>query len=224
MIVQSMTPKEVYRELDADRDELSRWWMHRRKELSKKALKQTKFPMLTWIEHTTPRKNRYLILSLVLKRNYNNNSFTSVLALQRTNEGTIVHLSKLSWQRMASKMTFLPHMFDRYSQRAAVRKQGIELIKHYFERNNYGEPTSDSRFSGKSVRYKGRDNVCLSVNEGVLLGEYKDYIFVAHTFITYDDATGLQRDKFIENKDMLLGQEELRNAMREIYRNNYYNL
>ena len=171
MIVPSMTPTEVHKELDIDRENLSRWWSHRRDELLKKALKQTRFPMLTWFDYTTPRKNRYLILSVVFKRNYMRNSVVCSLALQKTSEGTVVHLTRLSYQFLQSKMTFLPHAFDRYCQRAAVKKQGVELIKHFFEHNHMAEPTKDERFSGKSVRYKGRDNVCASFSEGVMLGE-----------------------------------------------------
>ena len=224
MIVQSMTPKEVYRELDADMENITRWWSHKQDELERKALKQTKFPMMTWYEHTTPRKNRYLFLSVVFKRKYRNNSILCTLALQKTSEGTVVHITKLSYQHLPCKMTFLPHAFDRYCQRAAVKKQGIDLIKHFFERNHMGEPTMDERFSGKSVRYKGRDNVCSCFPEGVMLGEYKDDVFVAHTFITYEDATGLQREEFEKKKGMILSPEEISKQAREIYMNNYYNL
>jgi hypothetical protein len=43
----------------------------------------------------------------------------------------------------------------------------------------------------------------------VLLGEITNDIFVAHTFITYEMATGLQREEFEKNKGMILSNDEI---------------
>ena len=79
------------------------------------------------------------------------------------------------------------------------------------ERNNYGEISKGDKFSGRSVRYNGRDNLCKSVHDGVLLGEIVDGIFIVHTFITYEMATGLQREEFEKNRGMIITNEELIN-------------
>ena len=39
MIVQAMTPDEVYREMEFDMPEVSRWWLRQREALVKRALK-----------------------------------------------------------------------------------------------------------------------------------------------------------------------------------------
>ena len=104
----------------------------------------------------------------------------------------------------------MPHVFDRYAdpERGNVRKTGIELIKHFFEHNNYGEISRGDMFSGRSVRYKGRDNIAKCVTDGVLLGEITNNIFVAKTFITYEMATGLQRKEFEKNKGRIISLDD----------------
>ena len=101
-------------------------------------------------------------------------------------------------------------MFDQYAnpERGNVQKTGIDLIKHFVERNNYGEISKGDRFSGKSVRYKDRDNTCKCVTDGVLLGEIVDDMFIVHTFITYEMAGGLQREEFEKNKGLIMSEEE----------------
>jgi len=214
-----MTPKEVYKELERDKANLAAWWSYRRDSLVKKARTKNKFPMLTWFDHTTPRKNRYLILSVVYGRRYFKANTTCFVALQKREDGTAIYFTRLPNQILASPIAILPHALDRYDQRCAVKKQGLELIKHYVERNYMGQPVEGRQFSGRSVRYKDRENVCLSVPDGVLLGEMLDNdIFLAHTFITYEDATGLQRVEFENKKEEIIPQHELGNQIRDIYK------
>jgi hypothetical protein len=47
------------------------------------------------------------------------------------------------------------------------------------------------------------------VADGVLLGEIANDIFVAHTFITYEMATGLQREEFEKNKGKILPLDDV---------------
>lgn len=215
-----MTPEEVYKELMKDMENIGAWWAHQRDKLAKKAWHYTKFPVTTWFEHITPRKNRYLIFSFINGRRYNKNSVLCTMALQKTDNGTAVFFSKMPYQKLASPIALLPHVLDRYDQRCAVKKQGIELIKHYVERNYMGEPVYGEKFSGRSVRYKGRENLCLSVPDGVLLGEIQadGNIFVAHTFITYEDAIGLQRKEFERKKKNLISKEKLIKEANTIYK------
>ena len=223
MIVPAMTPEEVYRELERDRDNLSRWWLHRRKEIARRALKNTKFPMQTWLDYISPRKNRYLILSIVTKRQYDKGNASAFCAIQRTEYGMAVFASWLNWQRFMTQSAYLPHVFLRYSQRAKVMKTGIDLIKHFFEHNHTGEQSTDQRFVGRSVRYNGKNYISMSVAEGVLLGEKVGSIFVAHTFITYDMATGKQREEFEKKKQKVQNTEELINTLNKAYKNIIHN-
>lgn len=215
-----MNPEEVYREIDKDMAEVTDWWSRKRKTLFNIAKWTVKLPRTTWYEYDSSRKNRYLVLSIIMGRKYNDESMTGLMALQKMDKGFAVYVSKFPWQRIAAPHVFLPHVFDRYHDpdRGNVQKTGIELIKHFMERNSYGEISRGDKFSGRSVRYKGRDNLAKCVTDGVLLGEIVGDIFVAHTFITYDMATGLQREEFEKNKGMILSNEEIMRRAKESWK------
>lgn len=215
-----MNPEEVYREIDKDIEEVSDWWSRKRKTLFNIAKWTVKLPRTTWYEYESSRKNRYLVLSIIMGRKYNDESMTGLMALQKMEKGFAVYVSKFPWQRIAAPHVFLPHVFDRYHDpdRGNVQKTGIELIKHFMERNSYGEISRGDKFSGRSVRYKGRDNLAKCVTDGVLLGEIVGDIFVAHTFITYEMATGLQREEFEKNKGMILSNEEIMRRAKESWK------
>lgn len=215
-----MNPEEVYREIDKDMAEVTDWWSRKRKTLFNIAKWTVKLPRTTWYEYESSRKNRYLVLSIIMGRKYNDESMTGLMALQKMEKGFAVYVSKFPWQRIAAPHVFLPHVFDRYHDpdRGNVQKTGIELIKHFMERNSYGEISRGDKFSGRSVRYKGRDNLAKCVTDGVLLGEIVGDIFVAHTFITYDMATGLQREEFEKNKGMILSNEEIMRRAKESWK------
>ena len=210
MIVTSMTPEEVYREINNDMVNLAEWWRRIRVSQERIAKWTIKLPRTTWFDFVSKRKNRYLVMSIIMGRKYNDESLTCVLALQKKERGFAVYTSRFPWQHIASPHAIMPHVFDRYAdpERGNVKKTGIELIKHFFEHNNYGEISRGDKFSGRSVRYKGRDNIAKCVAEGVLLGEIVGDIFVAHTFITYDMATGIQREEFEKRKGNIVGLDE----------------
>lgn len=219
MIVRSMTPEEVYMEIDRDMQEVCSWWMKKRKELVRIAKWTVRLPRTSWYEFESSRKNRYIVMSVIMGRRYNKASLTCVFALQKMDRGFAVFFTRWPWQMVANRMVLLPHVFDRYAdpKRGNVGKTGIDLIKHFVERNAYGEPTRDDKLSGRSVRYAGRDNICLSVQDGVLLGEECGDIFIAHTFITYEMATGLQREVFEQNKGKVLSSVEVFDTIKGLY-------
>lgn len=209
MIVQSMTPQEVFREIERDVPHVRAWREGNMKAISKRARKMLKFPITVWFDHESPRRNRYLCMSVITDRNFYKKSINVIVALQKAEYGWAVFFFSWSGEKDFKKMTLLPHVFDRYAERLGIDKTGVELIKHYVSHNLEGWATRDDRFSGRSVRYKGRENLCLSVRDGVLLGESIDRIFVAHTFITYDMATGLQGEAFAQRRDLLMTDDEL---------------
>jgi hypothetical protein len=206
-----MTPEEVYLEIDKDMENLAEWWCRVRVTQQRIAKWTIKLPRTTWFDFESKRKNRYLVMNIIMGRKYNDESMTCVLALQKKERGFAVYTSRFPWQHIASPHAIMPHVFDRYHdpERGNVKKTGIELIKHFMERNAYGEISRGDKFSGRSVRYKGRDNIAKCVTDGVLLGEMTNDIFVAHTFITYEMATGLQREEFEKNKGMILSNYEI---------------
>lgn len=220
MIVASMTPQEVYREIDKDIGEVSKWWTGKRSLLTGIAKWTVKLPRTSWYEYVSSRNNRYLVMSIILGRKYNEESMTGVMALQKWERGFAVYTTRFTWQHIANRHAILPHVFDQYHnpERGNVDKTGVELIKHFMERNCHGEVSTDDRFSGRSVRYKGRENLCQCVNDGVLLGEIVDDIFVAHTFITYEMSKGIQREEFESKREQIMTPSDMIRKAKEYWK------
>lgn len=208
MIVPSMTPQEVYREIDYDIPRLHAWRERTHKFVAKRAKQMLKFPQTIWYDHESPRRNRYLFASILLSGNYWKKSIDMGVALQKMERGWAVYYVGWPDQEKFNKIAILPHAFDRYAERGNVQKTGIELIKHFMCHNTTATSIHDNRFSGRSVRYQDRENMCVSIHDGVLLGENIGDIFVARTFITYDMATGLQSEAFAQKRNNLMSKEE----------------
>jgi hypothetical protein len=202
-----MTHAEVYAELDKDRENVARWYDHQADTYRRKALKTQKFPATWWLDYTSPRKNRYLISVTCTRRNYDKYHGITTIALRREERGYSVYLTHINSYSPVKKTVFVPHVFDRYAERANVKKQGMDLIRHFLNHQSGGHVITDQRLAGRSVRYNGRNHKFIAVREGVLLGDMDDGIFIVRTFITYDMATGLQRDKFTKAQDKLFDIE-----------------
>lgn len=205
-----MTHTEVYAELDKDRDNVARWFDHRADEFRRRALKTQKFPVTWWLDYTSPRKNRYLISVTCTRRNYDRFHGLTILALRREDRGFSVYLSYIGRHTLIRKTVFLQHVFDRYSdpERGNVQKTGIDLIKHFVDHQSNGYVLKDQRLAGRSVRYNGRDHQFIAVNDGVILGDVENGIFIARTFITYEMATGKQHEEFAYAKNKVSDLED----------------
>ena len=205
-----MTHEEVFAELDKDRDNVARWYDHQSNEYRRRALKTQKFPVTWWLDYTSPRKNRYLIGVTCTRRNFDRFHGLTILALRREERGYSVYLSYIGEQTFIRKTVFLQHVFDRYAdpERGNVQKTGIDLIKHFADPQSNGHILNNQKLAGRSVRYNGRDHQFVAVNEGVLLGDVQDGIFIARTFITYEMATGRQHEEFAYAKNKVTDLEE----------------
>ena len=226
MIVDSMTHEEVYAELDKDRENVARWFDHRADEFRRRALKMTKFPVTWWLEYISPRKNRYLISVTCTRRNYDRFHGLTILALRREERGYSVYLSYIGKHSLIRKTVFVPHVFDRYAdpERGNVQKTGIDLIKHFVDNQSNGYVLKDQRLAGRSVRYNGRDHRFIAVNDGVILGDVENGIFIARTFITYEMATGRQHEEFSYAKNKVNGLEDEIVFIRDSTAKKYSNL
>ena len=216
-----MTTEEVYRELEKDMSDVAGWWMKKRQLQVRIAKWTTKLPRTTWFDYSSSRKNRYIVLSIIIGRKYDDSGLTALVALQKMERGYAVYTWKFPWQCMASPHAYHPHVFDRYAERAGIKKTGIELIKHFMERNAYGEVLQGDQFMGSSVRYKGRANMAKCVRDGVLLGEMQGNVFFSHTFITYDMANDLQHEDFERNRGMIKSNEDILRDFRNKERQEY---
>lgn len=204
MIVETMSFEEVYMELERDRDNVSRWWSHRRDEITRRAMKCNKFPIKVRYEYTSPRYNKYVAMCMVYGKKYHNHNCTVLVALRRVSNGTEIFTSWFEHQKLARPSVLLPHVIERYAERMNVNKSGIDLICHFMERNGYGESSDNQKVIGRSVRYNGEWHKSICTPEGVILGQQKGSIYIARTFITYDMASGLQQSHFEWKRDQIL--------------------
>lgn len=214
-----MTHAEVYAELAKEREAVTRWWRHQLDDQRRRALKCRQFPYHIWKEYTSTRKNRYVFFSRVFDKRMKT-ILTGVAVIRNTSDGMTVYTTWLGDQKFISPMVLLPHVWKRYQdpKRGNVQKSGIDLIKHYFMHNPHGKDSDNQKVVGRSVRWNGESHLSCCVNDGVLLGQIADGIYVAKTFITYDMCSGLQQKEFEAKRGEILTDEEMYKQAREYYK------
>ena len=211
-----MTHAEVYAELAKEREAVTRWWRHHLVDQRRRALKCRQFPYHIWREYTSTRKNRYLFFSRIFDKK-RRKILTGVAVVRHTDEGLTVYTTWLGDQKLISPMVLTPHMWKRYAERANVQKHGMDLIKHYFMNNPHGKDTDNQKVVGRSVRWNGEVHQSCCVNDGVLLGQIVDGIYIARTFITYDMCSGLQQKEFEAKRGEILTDEEMYEQVKKHY-------
>ena len=218
MIVDSMTHAEVYAELANEREAVTRWWRHQLYDQRRRALRCRKFPYHIWREYTSTRKNRYLFFSRIFDKKMRK-ILTGVAVIRHTSEGLTVYTTWLGDQKLISPMVLTPHVWKRYQdpKRGNVQKSGIEIIKHYFLNNPHGKDSDNQKVVGRSVRWNGEVHQSCCVNDGVLLGQIVDGIYIARTFITYDMCSGLQQKEFEAKRGEILTDEEMYEQAKKHY-------
>ena len=212
MIVESMPHTEVYQELARERETVTRWWRHNLWNQRRRVLKSTHFPLNLWFDYTSAHKNRYLFFTLIFDKKMKR-IMTGVAVPRMMKDGMYVYTSWLADHKLIFPMVLTPHMWKRYQDpdRGNVQKSGTELIKHYFIHNTHGKDTHNNRVMARSVRWNGEEHQACCVNEGVLLGQVKDKYFLVRTFITYDMATGKQKEVFDARHERVLRISEMFN-------------
>ena len=216
MIVESMTHAEVYKELEREREAVTTWWRNNLRNQRRRVLKSTRFPLNLWFDYTSARKNRYLFFTRLFDKKMKR-ILTGIAVPRLTKDGLYVYTSWLADHKLIFPMVLTPHMFKRYSERAGVEKSGIDLVKHYFIHNSHGKDTRNNRVMAKSVRWNGEDHQACCVNDGVLLGQVVDGIYIVRTFITYDMCGGLQQQEFENCRSQILNDREMYDRAKECY-------
>lgn len=213
-----MTHAEVYAELAKEREAVTRWWRHQLYDQRRRALKCRQFPYHIWRKYISTRKNRYLFFSRIFDKKMRK-ILTGVAVVRHTSEGLTVYTTWLGDQKLISPMVLLPHVWKRYQdpKRGNVQKSGIDLIKHYFMNNPHGKDSDNQKVVGRSVRWNGEDHLSCCVNDGVLLGQIVDNIYIARTFITYDMCSGLQQKEFEAKRGEILTDEEIYEQAKKHY-------
>lgn len=216
MIVESMTHAEVYKELEREREAVTTWWRCNLANQRRRVLKSTHFPLNLWFDYTSARKNRYLFFTRLFDKKMKR-ILTGIAVPRLTKDGLYVYTSWLADHKLIFPMVLMPHMFKRYSERVGVEKSGIDLVKHYFIHNSHGKDTRNNRVMAKSVRWNGEDHQACCVNDGVLLGQVVDGIYIVRTFITYDMCGGLQQQEFENCRSQILNDREMYDMAKECY-------
>lgn len=216
MIVESMTHAEVYAELAKERDAVTTWWRYNLASQRRRVLKCQRLPLNLWFDYTSARKNRYLFYTRLFDKKMKH-ILTGIAVPRYLKEGLTIYTSWLSDHKLILPMVLTPHMFKRYSERAEVDKSGTELIKHYFYHNSHGKDTKDNRVMARSVRWNGEDHQACCVNDGVLLGQVVDGIFIVRTFITYDMTSGMQQKEFEHCRAQILNDREMYEKAKALY-------
>ena len=216
MIVESMTHAEVYKELEREREAVTTWWRCNLANQRRRVLKNTHFPLNLWFDYTSARKNRYLFFTRLFDKKMKR-ILTGIAVPRMMKDGMYVYTSWLADHKLIFPMVLMPHMFKRYSERVGVEKSGIDLVKHYFIHNSHGKDTRNNRVMAKSVRWNGEDHQACCVNDGVLLGQVVDGIYIVRTFITYDMCGGLQQQEFENCRSQILNDREMYDRAKECY-------
>ena len=201
-----------------ERDAVTVWWRYQLSDQRRRALKCRQFPYHIWHEYTSTRKNRYLFFSLIFDKKMRK-ILTGVAVVRYTSEGLAVYTTWLGDQKLISPMVLTPHMWKRYQdpKRGNVQKSGIELIKHYFLNNPHGKDTNNQKVVGRSVRWNGEEHMSCCVNDGVLLGQIVDDIYIVRTFITYDMCSGLQQQEFESCRGKIMTDKEMYEHAKSFY-------
>lgn len=216
MIVDSMTHAEVYKELEREREAVTTWWRHNLWNQRRRVLKSTHFPLNLWFDYTSARKNRYLFFTRLFDKKMKR-ILTGIAVPRLTKDGLYIYTNWLADHKLIFPMVLTPHMFKRYSERVRVEKSGIDLVKHYFIHNSHGKDTRNNRVMAKSVRWNGEDHQACCVNDGVLLGQVVDGIYIVRTFITYDMCGVLQQQEFENCRSQILNDREMYDRAKECY-------
>ena len=213
-----MTHEEVYEELAREREAVTVWWRHQLDDNRRRALKWRQFPMKIWRDYTSTRRNRYVFFSRVYDKRMRR-ILTGAAAIRYTSDGLTLYTTWLGDQKLISPMVLLPHVWKRYQdpKRGNVQKSGIDLIKHYFMNNPHGADSHNQKVVGRSVRWNGEIHQSCCVNDGVLLGQIVDGIYIARTFITYDMCSGLQQKEFEAKRGEILTDEEMYEQAKKHY-------
>lgn len=212
-----MTHSEVMEEIRRDTQNVARWWRHRSKDLYRAALKRTQFPWVKWYEYQSPRKNRYLIVSICNGRNYRKTGSLACMCLRKARKGYEVYTASMLPGSQVTPTVLLPHMYKRYAERTGMDAGTpmIDIIKRFHERNSNGAVSRDDKLMSRSVRWNGEDHVAVCVRDGIILGHIDGDMYKVKTFITYDMSSGMQGEEFLRQQQKVLTEVEMVRALKQ---------
>lgn len=218
MIVDSMTFAEVFAEVKADEENINAKWKHLAFDFHRRAVKAKTFPYIKAYEHTTPRKNTWLMIATAFKRKvFGTGGSTAFVCLQKYPRGYAAHIPIMDDTGYSYLMTFHPHFFDRYQQYTKSDKSGKELIIDFIK--GMGTPTNDGTIDLSGYKSRTPDAFHTCFKQGIGLGrQITEDHYILVTFITYE-MCGYRQDKTFGKirEEMPEYQDHHREAWDRIY-------
>ncbi len=198
MIVHSMTELEFQEEIYEDAKNVAVYSRHLVSRFRRIVIKSKHFPVIKEYDYLSPQNNRWVIqLEAKSKKETGRKSRMGFFCYFDSSHGYYVvslTVAPSILKRKHQLVLYIPHFFSRYAERNQVEKTGVELIRHYFKKNeNAGYHIEGKQLSDTTYER----TVSGSTAEGVALGFISghDTVFFK-TFISHDMAKGEQVETF----------------------------
>lgn len=197
MITHSMTPREMFLEIKKDHPLVADYCNTKANAFRRKVLKSTVFPVRIYSDFISKRNNKWIVFfEARSKKHTGNNALTSFVCYVNMQNGYHAYFPTKVFGNLWLVYMFPPHFFKRYAERANVNKSGIELIRHFFQRNY----TYYLNFEVENnVGY-----VKATTEEGIMFGEQLcKGLMIIKTFIAWDNTFKDQHDEFFPNTKII---------------------
>lgn len=198
MIVDTMNPWEILRELEQDQLTISTKVKYLWDDIRKKALKRGVFPCSMSYQFTTKNKNKWGAVLTVFGKKWErpNNIAVSLYCIQEGAGGIRVHI--IAPNNVCSHMcltTLTSHFIARYRERMGLGGKSIHDTMLRLLRGSCIPLSTDKPLSGKNSDDAEPFYVCFE--DGVGMGMKEDmHISIIKTFITHDMCKGRQEEMF----------------------------
>lgn len=195
MFTDSMTANEIIREFDKDFPDIFSVSDKKQGKVDRMVRKSRQFPVYAYARINSGRNNPWLVLwECKSKKMVGDDCLMSLIAIPELSPGRHA-VMMVNAGGSPIYMMFVPHFFNRYAQRAGVRKTGDELIRHFFRNNMTYSFASKNKKAGDLVR----EDVFVTCEEGIAMGvrgASGKHVRLLKTFITHGMSKGEQIGRF----------------------------
>lgn len=184
MVVPSMSTREIYDSLMADRKKLDIKGKSLLPKIIKQFKKENKFPAWKWVEYTHQQsRNKYLIMYYSQSREQADKTSVQYVAfMEEDNQRLVIQWGCWPYRKhgaieyiMTRSISFYcPHFFQRYRERVwnNTNISYNELLCRYFSRNNAAIPLelnesiqrNFQKYDKLSLAFRQRDGICFVRN------------------------------------------------------------
>ena len=194
MILPNMTESELADEVICDKRNAMVIINAKDDKVMKLTRRATRFPYHVHSIFTTKRRNTWLALwEIRTKPKKYTDAMLSAIAVSQSTWGRHAYTTIKDHDIVVS---YTPHLFSRYAERMELDLTGMELIRHFFERNCEPVYRFGSRPNSEQLE------IFASCADGVLMGIVHPLgrVYEMRTFVTHDMLMGQQIDVFAESE------------------------